>query len=91
MASAPLQRSVQKIQAKFEERFACLGFAACVLEQSWNVWKAQRDAYARERSGLRHWIVKNTQDSTGAGGLSLYIGGSRGGQPGPDFVPNRGG
>ncbi len=37
------------------------GFPAGVLEQCWNVWQAQRDAYAGERSGLRHWIVRNSR------------------------------
>ena len=59
MASAPLHGLLEVVQAKFEEDLAALGFAAGVLEQCWNVWQAQRDAYARERSGLRHWIVRN--------------------------------
>ena len=44
----------QEIQTEFEKRFAGFGFAAGVFEQGWNVWQAQRDANARERSGLRH-------------------------------------
>ena len=61
MASAPLQGAVQVIQTEFQEDLAGLGFAPGVLEQGWNVWQAQRDAYAGERSGLRHWIVETSR------------------------------
>src|ERR1035437_8374490 len=53
--------TAQVIQAEFKKNLAGLGFAAGVLQQCWNVWQAQRDAYAGERPGLRHWIVGNSR------------------------------
>ena len=49
------------IETEFKEYLACLRFAAGVFKQCGNIWQPQRDAYARERSGLRHWIVRNTR------------------------------
>src|SRR5262249_43521386 len=51
----------QIIETEFKENLACLRFAAGVLKQCWNIWQPQRDAYAGERSGLRHWIVRNSR------------------------------
>ncbi len=56
-----LTGAAQIVQTKFEENLACLGLPAGVLEKCGNVWQAQRDAYAGERSGLRHWIVRNSR------------------------------
>ncbi len=55
MAAAPLAGLIQKIQTEFQERFTRRGFAPCVVQESWNVWQAQRDTNSREQLGLRHW------------------------------------
>src|ERR1019366_10188283 len=74
--------TAQVIQAEFKKNLAGLGFAAGVLQQCWNVWQAQRDAYAGERPGLRHWIVRELQDNTGAEGFP--------GAPSGELIPRGG-
>ena len=52
--------------------FRSICIALGVFEQGWNVRQAQRDAYAGERSGLRHWIVRDLQDNTSAEVFRLF-------------------
>src|SRR5258707_8105686 len=52
---------VQEIEAKFKEDLARFRLAPGVVEEGWNVWQAQRDTDARERSGLRHCVVGNSR------------------------------
>src|SRR6185503_10280586 len=56
-----LAGTTQVVEAEFKENLACLRFAAGVLKQGWNIRQPQRDAYTGERSGLRHWIVRNSR------------------------------
>ena len=49
-----LRRPVQEVQPEFQENFARLSFVPGVAQQCWNIWQAQRDAYAREQPRLRH-------------------------------------
>jgi len=53
-------RVIEEVQAEFEERLASLGLMTGVVEEGWNVWKTQRDAYARERPDLRHLTLKES-------------------------------
>ena len=64
-----LARVTEVIEAEFEENLSGLGFTAGVVKKSRNVWQAQRDAYAGERSGLRHWSDKKIQNSTAPQGI----------------------
>ena len=58
-----LEGIVQEVQAELQEDFSRCGFAPGVIQESWNVWQAQRDANPREQLGLRH-CLKNHQNTT---------------------------
>src|SRR5262249_19204447 len=54
---------IEEVEAEFEEGLSRRGLAPSVVQQSLDVWQAQRNANPRKKPGLRH--SRKVQNNTG--------------------------